>query len=279
MGAILDEALRLTDLGLALHWVWGPGQGPDYVRREKPGKAVALKGWQDLPALSAAALRRSYRRGYNLGLHTGLVDGAGVSLVALDIDGDAGFRFVAQRQIPLSPLRSETRKGQHWLYRHPGRGCRVATRCKVDAARCVDVRGERGNLVIPPSIHATGFVYRPIEPWTAWRLRAAPVWDPAWVPDPSPVSSSCAPLTRDAAALLRARSTLAKMAPAIQGRNGSRATFVAACTLIRRYGLDTETALDLLVQEYNPRCAPPWSLRELRHKVESAARSAGRAAP
>lgn len=37
------------------------------------------------------------------------------------------------------------------------------------------------------------------------------------------------------------------------------------------FGLDEQTALDLLRSEYNPRCEPPWSDAELLHKVSDAA--------
>jgi hypothetical protein len=68
----------------------------------------------------------------------------------------------------------------------------------------------------------------------------------------------------------RARHYLAKMDPAISGAGGHTATFRAATALVVGFGLDQEEALDLLYAEYNPRCRPPWSKKELSHKVRSA---------
>ena len=43
--------------------------------------------------------------------------------------------------------------------------------------------------------------------------------------------------------------------------------------LVRGFALSTDDALDLMAREWNMRCRPPWSERELRHKVEQAAKS------
>src|SRR5262249_48066778 len=56
----------------------------------------------------------------------------------------------------------------------------------------------------------------------------------------------------------------------VQGQNGSKPTYRAACVLVQGFGLAIEQALPLL-QEYSARCVPPWSDRELMHKLEDAA--------
>jgi hypothetical protein len=69
----------------------------------------------------------------------------------------------------------------------------------------------------------------------------------------------------------RARRYLEKMDPAISGSGGHAVLWRAAVALVRGFSLDEETALRLLVSEYNGRCVPPWSFVELRHKVRDAA--------
>jgi putative DNA primase/helicase len=59
----------------------------------------------------------------------------------------------------------------------------------------------------------------------------------------------------------------------VQGQNGSTACFNAACVLVRGFDLPPTTAFEILRDEYNPRCAPPWSNEELAHKVASATQS------
>lgn len=75
--------------------------------------------------------------------------------------------------------------------------------------------------------------------------------------------------------LERAAKYLAKMEPSISGQGGHNKCFAAACVLVIGFGLSHDEALSLLKQEYNPRCQPPWTDRELEHKVRSAAKQPG----
>jgi hypothetical protein len=72
---------------------------------------------------------------------------------------------------------------------------------------------------------------------------------------------------------------LATMDPAIQGADGSRKCFRVACKLVSYFGLDRDDALHLMVSQYNIRCSPPWSQRELEHKVDDAIRKTARTEP
>lgn len=73
--------------------------------------------------------------------------------------------------------------------------------------------------------------------------------------------------------LERASAYLAKMDPAVSGQGGHPTTWRAACAMVRGFDLSPAVALELLTREYNPRCQPPWSRRELEHKVDNASRS------
>jgi len=72
----------------------------------------------------------------------------------------------------------------------------------------------------------------------------------------------------------RARKYLSKIPGAISGEAGHNQTFKAACVLILGFSLNQAEALDLL-KEWNTTCQPPWSEKELLHKVESADKQAG----
>jgi len=67
----------------------------------------------------------------------------------------------------------------------------------------------------------------------------------------------------------RARRYIAKCPPAISGQGGHDATFHVAACLVHGFALGEPDALALLT-EWNRVCVPPWSERELRHKIESA---------
>jgi hypothetical protein len=58
---------------------------------------------------------------------------------------------------------------------------------------------------------------------------------------------------------------------AISGSGGHDTTFKIAMALVQGFCLPAGTAHQLLRNIYNPKCSPPWSNAELRHKVASAA--------
>ncbi len=68
----------------------------------------------------------------------------------------------------------------------------------------------------------------------------------------------------------RARQYLARIPAAISGSGGHSQTLLAAEHLVRGFGLSDEQALTLLEEDYNPRCEPAWTTRELQHKVKEA---------
>ncbi len=71
-----------------------------------------------------------------------------------------------------------------------------------------------------------------------------------------------------------ARRYLSKVPPAVSGQGGHGQTFHAACVMVIGFGLGREQALALL-GEWNAGCQPPWSDRELKHKVDDALRQPG----
>lgn len=73
--------------------------------------------------------------------------------------------------------------------------------------------------------------------------------------------------------LERARKYLEKIPPAIDGQGGSKDCFRAACVLVKGFDLGQEEAF-AAIQDWNSTCQPPWSEKELRHKIADADRAA-----
>jgi hypothetical protein len=69
----------------------------------------------------------------------------------------------------------------------------------------------------------------------------------------------------------RARRYAAAIGPAIAGQHGDQRTFSVACRLVRGFALNDADALAVLI-EWNARCQPPWTLRELEAKIAHARR-------
>jgi hypothetical protein len=70
----------------------------------------------------------------------------------------------------------------------------------------------------------------------------------------------------------RAIAYLDRCDPAISRQRGHDQTFGVACRVGPGFDLEPETALRLIRAVYNPRCVPPWSEKELAHKVADAYR-------
>lgn len=63
---------------------------------------------------------------------------------------------------------------------------------------------------------------------------------------------------------------LAKENPAIAGAQGHRTTLQTAIKVACGFDLTAEAAFDVLWEEYNPMCQPPWNERDLSRKIQEA---------
>lgn len=205
----------------------------------------------------------------NVAIATGSV------FVVVDIDGAEGEKRLAEllsgrEALPLSPVAHTGGGGRHVLFASP-EGSLKNSNSKI--ARKIDVRGDGGYIVAPPSLHASGQRYRWAEgagpdvalpSMPAWLLERARGGLRAVAPPPIPAAPPSTDITR------RASAYLAKMDPAISGQGGHGAAFEAACALVKGFALSPAEALSMFAREYNPRCEPPWGQREMEHKIASA---------
>jgi hypothetical protein len=77
------------------------------------------------------------------------------------------------------------------------------------------------------------------------------------------------PMSRDR--VHRACRFLLSVEPAVSGQHGDLRTFRVCCRVVRGFSLSDVEALHVL-KEWNARCAPPWSERELLEKIQNARR-------
>lgn len=110
----------------------------------------------------------------NIGVRTGAVSG----IVVLDVDSYAGgedglAELVAAYGELVETMEAETGGGgRHLIFAHPGDT--VDIRNKAGLAPGVDVRGDGGYIVAPPSLHVSGALYR-------WSTTMTPAPLPAWL--------------------------------------------------------------------------------------------------
>lgn len=137
----------------------------------------------------------------------------------------------------------------------------------------LELLGVGKYVVGPKSTHPdTGGTYEVISPAHVG-IAIAPSWLVKLATRELPSTPVAPPIPSSAPILERARAYLAKCDAAISGSYGHDTTFIVAQKLVRGFELDVETAYALMAAEYNPRCKPPWSERELRRKVDQAARA------
>ncbi len=264
----------------AARWYLARGYAP--VPIPAGTKAPALKGWQRL-RLDEAALPQHFNGTGNIGLILGEPSG---HLVDVDLDC-AEARELAADILPATGAKTG-RPGapaSHWWYIAPGARTRRHAD-PVDRSAIVELRGAGAQTLVGPSVHPSGEAYDPLDGEPArvdaatlaacvarlaeavierrhGRKEAIPSQAPTLVKDRFPT---------DDAVLRRAAAYLDAMPPAISGQGGHNRTYAAATAMVHGFGLDAGTALALLIERYNPRCEPPWSERDLRHKIDDAAK-------
>jgi hypothetical protein len=126
------------------------------------------------------------------------------------------------------------------------------------------IPGYRNQKRLPT--HLVTVQYRSIEDRYMPAAFPAPPEPPA-----PPARRAMTPLATALDALERARRYVARVEPAIAGQHGDLHTFRVCCRIVRGFALDDDEALAAL-SEWNQRCAPPWSERELRDKIARARR-------
>ena len=195
----------------------------------------------------------------NVGIVTGAISG----LVVLDVDprhgGDESLDQFIREHGPL-PLTIESRTGgggRHLYFSCPG----DMVRNKVGLERGIDVRGEGGCVVAPPSVHSSGKAY-------AWREGHAPNEAPL-APLPSwLLSAMTGSKVHPGHSLSYWRELIREGVP--EGERNKTLASLAGHMLW--HGVDPDVALELLLCWNRIRCQPPLSDKEVGHTVQSITR-------
>jgi hypothetical protein len=195
----------------------------------------------------------------NIGIVTGGISG----LVVVDVDpAHGGERSLASLEARHGPLPKTVEAvtgggGRHLYFRHPG----GVVPNRVGLAAGIDVRGDGGYVVAPPSLHPSGVRYAWVSGRDPATTALAPL--PHWVADPD----------LDAG---HAGHPIAYWR-ALVGRGvaeGERNNSIAALTgRLLWHGLDPQMIADLLLCWNAVRCRPPLPEREVIATVESIART------
>ena len=242
----------------------------DYLRRgwsviplRERDKRPAIS-WQDFQTSRASEqqLRDWFTRWPqdNVGIVTGAVSG----LVVLDVDprhgGDDSLRRVEREHGPLpQTLEAVTGGGgRHLYFAHPG----GVVRNRVGIAPGIDLRGDGGCIVAPPSLHPSGNRYTWVQARGPGQVQAAPL--PHWMQRLLSDAESRVGHT------LRHWRELIRAGVAEGERNNSLASISGH---LLWHGVDPEVVLELMLCWNRSRCRPPLDDAEVARTVQSITRT------
>jgi len=245
-GAMLRAALRAAGRG------WS-------VVPMRPGEKVPLIPWLEHQTRRAGEgeIRRWFKRWprANVGVATGEVS----DLVVLDVDsghgGDESLQALSAEHGPL-PATVEARTGgggRHLYFAHPGFGVQN----RVGLRKGLDVRGDGGCVVVPPSVHPSGRSYR-------WREGCSPDdTRPAVLPD----------WLRELLRHRRGRGHSLEHWRILAARGveeGERNNAIASLAgHLLWHGVDADVVMELLLAWNRERCRPPLADEEVARTVAS----------
>jgi hypothetical protein len=133
------------------------------------------------------------------------------------------------------------------------------------------------GIVDPQTKDPSRFWYLPSrsEHFASKRLNGNPLDVDLWLAKPEPAKAPPprppAPRMHDPSKVeRRAIAYLQRIDGATSGQGGHPQTWRAALALARGFDLSEEQTFSLLWSEFNHRCSPPWSEKELRHKAKQA---------
>jgi hypothetical protein len=234
----------------------------DYARRGWPVIALLPRAKEPLTkhgvkdATTDPEIIRSWWRRYpsaNIGIATGAASGVFV----VDIDGKQGGETIDAIEHEYGPLPHTvsqlTGRGMHWLFHRNG----VAI--PNSAGRLgpgVDIKGDAGYIVVPPSVHPSGKRYE---------------WEPEHAPDEIDIADPpewlLHKITNGARPASEARPAPDVREAIVEGQRNQTLTSLAG--KLRRTGLGEAAIAAALLAVNDAQCDPPLDRREVEAIAES----------
>lgn len=223
---------------------------------DSPGKhPLTERGVYDASTDEAQITEWWQRRPWaNLAIATGAVSG----IVALDVDvakdGPESLKDLEAEHGPLpdTPVSLTGGGGLHAIFSHPGQ----PVQNKVGIASGLDVRGDGGYIIAPPSLHVSGNRY---------------AWDLAADPETTPIAS----LPGWLATIAARREVVRQLEPGAMITSYRNVTLFRVAGALRRVGVAPDDIAAMLQCFNERRCDPALAWAE----VEKIARSTARYDP
>jgi hypothetical protein len=247
---------------------------------DSPGKAPVIRGWQKIAAFTEDQITEFWASPRWCLSNVGIRLGNGI--MRIDVDGEqaaAKLAELSKNDLPVT-----------WEFTRDGSPQRLYATPKNETwpTHSIKFNGDHQELkfqsvgsqsVVPPSLHAEGQRYQWLPGRSPDEIPLAPA--PDWLARYMREQATAKKKTRRRAKTgkhtrltpkLRARvlTYLNACPAAVSGEHGHDTCFATVRAVVWGFNLDVDTAYDLLAEHYNPRCLPPWSEQELRHKIKEA---------
>lgn len=261
----LEVALNYAKRGWLVVPLHNPKQGKCSCRKQgcsSPGKHPRTEHGLKDGSKEPRQLQQWFARWPDANL--GILTGQASALVVLDVDGEDGKASLQALMASHGPLPKTlcvktgrvssdgSRKGCHYYFHAPA-GFTIRNSAAL-LGKGLDVRGEGGYVVVPPSLHPSGLLYEWLTPDRI--LAALPEWLLTKLveikPAPEPTRSQGDEIQEG-------------------GRNAALASLAGT---MRRRGMSPEAIEAALLQENTARCRPPLPASEVREIARSVARYA-----
>ena len=216
-------------------------------------KPPLLKGWRTLASSDPATIRKWAVK--HPDCNWGVACGADSGVWVIDVDGNPGRDSLSALEAKYGPLPAtfavQTARGMHFYFAYPATGTIRNSTGKLGAG--LDVRGEGGYVLIPPSTHPSGASYE----WVSANLQLAPACAPVWLLEI--VTSATRPV-------VEAR----EIGILPEGRRNDGLTRSGG--YLRRKGLTLPQIETNLLDQNARRCRPPLAEQEVRQIALSVSR-------
>lgn len=239
----------------------------------QPGHKEPAVKWADEATNDTARALEWWK--YNPSANIGIATGARSGLVVVDIDAGHGGEesikeLAAKHSIPETVTAKTGGGGRHLIFKHPGVEIRNSA---SKLAKGIDIRGDGGYIVAPPSLHPSGNRYQWLSELAPSRHELAPM--PEWmITDLLAVTKLEYPQTP-----IGSPTSAVNQNDGVFSTGTRNATLASLAGTMRRRGMSESAIYTALLEENKAKCNPPLSPNEVAAIAKSVIRYQPGAAP
>jgi|GEM_PF-3892084 len=178
----VDRIDALSPSKESTHSLWPLGQiycdrGWSIIPIKAMSKQPLISAWKQYQTRRPSEAEISLWRNQHPQANVAVICGAVSGLVVLDVDSDDGWRYLKANGCFLPPTpRAESSPGKaHIYFRHPG----GVVKNMIRKLPGIDIKGDGGYVVAPPSVHPSGATYRWLDGFAPVDVDVAPC--PEWL--------------------------------------------------------------------------------------------------